>query len=63
VLIVSAPRRNGSGEANTLIRGVTPRGMELRPQVETDLMAAGSRPASARWPLVERMAERSARMP
>lgn len=33
VLIVSAPRRNGSGEANTLIRGVTPRGMELRPQV------------------------------
>jgi putative ABC transport system permease protein len=33
VLIVSAPRRNGSGDANTLIRGVTPRGMELRPQV------------------------------
>jgi len=33
VLIVSAPRRNGSGEANTLIRGVTPRGMELRPRV------------------------------
>ena len=25
VLIVSAPRRNGSGEANTLLRGVTPR--------------------------------------
>lgn len=34
VLIVSAPRRNGSGEANTLIRGVTARGMELRPQVK-----------------------------
>src|SRR5262245_19500959 len=33
VLIVSAPRRNGAGEANTLIRGVTPRGKELRPQV------------------------------
>lgn len=33
VLIVSAPRRDGSGEANTLIRGITPRGMELRPQV------------------------------
>jgi putative ABC transport system permease protein len=33
VLIISAPRRDGSGEANTLIRGVTPRGMELRPQV------------------------------
>lgn len=34
VLIVSAPRRNGTGEANTLIRGVTPRGMELRPQAK-----------------------------
>lgn len=34
VLIVSAPRRTGAGEANTLIRGVTPRGMELRPQVK-----------------------------
>ncbi len=34
VLIVSAPRRNGSGEANVLIRGVTPRGMELRTQVK-----------------------------
>src|SRR5207249_9550475 len=27
VLIVSAPRRTGAGEANTLVRGVTPRGM------------------------------------
>ena len=33
VLIVSAPRRTGAGEANTLLRGITPRGMELRPQV------------------------------
>jgi putative ABC transport system permease protein len=33
VLIVSAPRREAAGEANTLIRGITPRGMELRPQV------------------------------
>jgi len=33
VMIVSAPRRAGAGEANTLIRGITPRGMELRPQV------------------------------
>lgn len=33
VLIVSAPRREGAGEANTLVRGITPRGMELRPQV------------------------------
>lgn len=34
VLIVSAARRNGSGDANTLLRGVTPRGQELRPQVK-----------------------------
>jgi len=34
VLIVTSQRRNGSGEANVLIRGVTPRGMELRPQVK-----------------------------
>ena len=33
VMIVSAPRRGAGGEANTLLRGVTPRGMELRPQV------------------------------
>ena len=33
LMIVSSPRRGGAGEANTLIRGVTPRGMELRPQV------------------------------
>ncbi|MBC7817364.1 MAG: ABC transporter permease, partial [Planctomycetaceae bacterium] len=34
VLIVSAARRNGSGDANTLVRGITPRGQELRPQVK-----------------------------
>lgn len=33
VLIVSVPRRDGTGEANTLLRGVTPRGKELRPKV------------------------------
>lgn len=33
IMIVSAPRRAGAGEANTLIRGITPRGRELRPQV------------------------------
>lgn len=33
VLIINAPRRDGNGEANTLIRGITPRGIELRPQV------------------------------
>ena len=33
VMIVSAPRRAGAGEANTLLRVVTAGGMELRPQV------------------------------
>ena len=33
VMIINAPRRGGSGSANTLIRGVTPRGLELRPKV------------------------------
>lgn len=33
LMLVSVPRLNGSGEANTLIRGITARGMELRPQV------------------------------
>ena len=33
VLIISVPRIGTTNEANTLIRGITPRGMELRPQV------------------------------
>ncbi|MFO1497942.1 MAG: ABC transporter permease [Verrucomicrobiota bacterium] len=32
-VLVSLPRRDGSGEANVLLRGITPRGMLLRPQV------------------------------
>lgn len=40
ITLVSAPRANLSGEANLLLRGVTPRGMELRPQVTL---------ASGRW--------------
>ena len=38
LVLVSLPRRDDSGEANVLLRGVTPRGMELRPQVH---LAAG----------------------
>jgi putative ABC transport system permease protein len=38
LVLVNLPRRNNSGEANVLLRGVTPRGMELRPQVK---LAAG----------------------
>jgi putative ABC transport system permease protein len=33
LVLVNLPRRNQAGEANVLLRGVTPRGMELRPQV------------------------------
>lgn len=32
--LVNLPRRNNGGEANVLLRGVTARGMELRPQVK-----------------------------
>ncbi len=33
LVLVNLPRRNNGGEANVLLRGITPRGMELRPQV------------------------------
>jgi putative ABC transport system permease protein len=33
LVLVNLPRRDGSGEANVLLRGVTARGVELRPQV------------------------------
>lgn len=33
IMILSVPRRGVPGEANTLLRGITPRGVELRPQV------------------------------
>src|SRR6185312_11448959 len=32
-VIITLPRRDGSGEANVTMRGVTPMGKELRPQV------------------------------
>ena len=34
LVLVNLPRRNDGGEANVLLRGVTPRGLELRPQVQ-----------------------------
>src|SRR6185295_8587188 len=33
VVLLSLPRRDGSGEANVSLRGLTPNGMALRPQV------------------------------
>jgi putative ABC transport system permease protein len=34
IVLVSLPRSDGSGEANVLLRGITVRGIELRPQVK-----------------------------
>ena len=34
LVLVNLARRENNGEANVLLRGVTPRGMELRPQVK-----------------------------
>jgi len=34
LVLASLPRRDGSGEANVLLRGISPRGIELRPQVK-----------------------------
>jgi putative ABC transport system permease protein len=33
VMIINLPRREGTGEANVTMRGLTPKGIELRPQV------------------------------
>jgi putative ABC transport system permease protein len=33
LVLVNLPRLDGSGEANVLLRGISPRGVELRPQV------------------------------
>jgi putative ABC transport system permease protein len=38
LVLANLPRRNNGGEANVLLRGITPRGIELRPQVK---LAAG----------------------
>lgn len=34
LVLVSLPRRDGTGEANVLVRGISPVGMDLRPQVK-----------------------------
>jgi putative ABC transport system permease protein len=34
VVLINLPRTGGKGEANVLMRGVTPAGLELRPQVQ-----------------------------
>ncbi|MGE3308647.1 MAG: ABC transporter permease [Limisphaerales bacterium] len=34
LILLNQPRRDGGGEANVLMRGVSPRGREMRPQVQ-----------------------------
>lgn len=34
IVLISLPRRGGNGEANVVMRGISPIGMELRPQVK-----------------------------
>ena len=34
IILISLPRRDGKGEANVVMRGISPMGMELRPQVK-----------------------------
>jgi putative ABC transport system permease protein len=34
VVLITLPRRQNSGEANVMLRGISPAGMQLRPQVE-----------------------------
>ncbi len=34
IVLISLPRRDGNGEANVVMRGISPIGMELRPQVK-----------------------------
>ncbi|MEY2408367.1 MAG: putative transport system permease protein [Verrucomicrobiota bacterium] len=34
IILISLPRRDGKGEANVVLRGISPLGMELRPQVK-----------------------------
>ncbi|MDW8310257.1 MAG: ABC transporter permease, partial [Verrucomicrobiales bacterium] len=59
VVIMNLPRRNGSGEANVTMRGVTPLGRELRPQVR---LVAGRwfEPGKREAVVSVRMAERFA---
>ncbi len=50
LVLVNLPRRENNGEANVLLRGVTPRGMELRPQVKlVDGLDRNGRPVPSRW--------------
>jgi putative ABC transport system permease protein len=50
LVLISLPRRDGNGEANVLLRGISPVGMELRPQVALiDAKGRDGVPQPSRW--------------
>ena len=59
VVLISLPRRDSNGEANVTMRGITPIGMKLRPQVK---LVAGSwfTPGKRQVVVSAKMAERFA---
>ena len=59
LVLASLPRLDGSGEANVLLRGISPRGVELRPQVK---LVAGRwfTPGKREIVVSERLAQRFA---
>ncbi len=60
VVIINLPRRDGAGEANVTMRGVTPMGMALRPQVKLvqgRWFTPGKREAVVSMKMAKRFAE------
>jgi putative ABC transport system permease protein len=60
VVIINLPRRDGAGEANVTMRGVTPMGKELRPQVKLvqgRWFTPGKREAVASMKMARRFAD------
>ena len=60
VLLISLPRKDNSGEANVTVRGITPIGMQLRPQVrmaEGRWFSPGKREAVVSTRLAQRFAD------
>jgi putative ABC transport system permease protein len=50
LVLLSLPRRDGTGEANVSLRGVSPVGMELRPQVSlVEGRDSAGNPVQSRW--------------
>jgi putative ABC transport system permease protein len=50
LVLIALPRRDGKGEANVSLRGISPTGMQLRPQVSlVEGQDAEGKPAPSRW--------------